>query len=240
MKAVILAAGIGSRLRPLTDSMPKCMVEVNGVKIIENQLKSLIENKIEDILVVTGYKSDILEEYISTTFPNIKIMRNKDFLTTNNMYSLYLTKEFVKNKKFILMNADVFFDKIIIKKLLDDTRENLIVCDDNFYLEESMKIVKEGEEIKKISKQIDESDAYGTTIDVYKFSSDASNKLFEVVEEFIENKNLNSWTEVAIDKIFKNSKFQSLDIKNKWVEIDNLEDLKLAESLFIEEKNVEK
>lgn len=233
MKAVILAAGIGSRLKPLTNNIPKCMVEVNGVKIIENQLKSLIENKIEEILVVTGYKSEILEKYISNTFPSVKVITNEDYLVTNNMYSMYLTKDFIKNDNFILMNADVFFDRIVIKDLLNDNRENLIVCDDNFYLEESMKILKNGKIIEKISKQIEEKEAYGTTIDVYKFSSNSSKNFFNIIEEYIRAKEMNSWTEVAIDKLFKISNFESLDMKYKWVEIDNLEDLKLAQSIFI-------
>ena len=149
------------------------------------------------------------------------------------MYSLYLTKNIVNNSDFILMNADVFFEENIIKELLNSTKENLMVCDDGRYIEESMKIMKKEDRIIEISKKIKEKEAYGVTIDVYKISKKASNKLFEIIREFIEvKKDLNSWTEVALNILLKDVQFDSLDMKYKWVEIDNQEDLKIAKNLF--------
>ena len=106
MKAIILAAGLGSRLRPLTDSIPKCMVEVNGVKIIDRQINNLIANKINDIYV---YKSEILREYLKSHYPFVNVINNSDYENTNNMYSLFLAKDYVIGSDFLLMNADVFF-----------------------------------------------------------------------------------------------------------------------------------
>lgn len=235
MKAVILAAGIGSRLRPLTDNVPKCMVEVNGIKIIERQIKNLLNNGIKEIAVVTGYQHEILNKYLNENFPFIEIIDNKEYLKTNNMYSMFLTKKFVNEESFIFMNADVFFEEMIIKELLEDERENLIVCDNGNYLEESMKIVLDKNEhnILKISKQISKEESYGTTIDVYKLSSSASEKFFSIINNFIiEKKELNLWTEVAVQELLKQEKFYSKDIDFKWVEIDNLEDLEQAKKLF--------
>ncbi len=235
MKVVILAAGFGSRLRPLTNEMPKCMVEVNNVKIIEKQITNLLRNGIkeEEITVVTGYKTEKLELYLKNNYKNVNIIINKDYEKTNNMYSLYLTKNIVNNSDFILMNADVFFEENIIKELLNSTKENLMVCDDGRYIEESMKIMKKEDRIIEISKKIKEKEAYGVTIDVYKISKKASNKLFEIIREFIEvKKDLNSWTEVALNILLKDVQFDSLDMKYKWVEIDNQEDLKIAKNLF--------
>lgn len=235
MKAVILAAGIGSRLRPLTDNVPKCMVEVNGIKIIERQIKNLLNNGIKEIAVVTGHQHEILNKYLNENFPFIEIIDNKEYLKTNNMYSMFLTKKFVNEESFIFMNADVFFEEMIIKELLEDKRENLIVCDNGNYLEESMKIVLDKNEhnILKISKQISKEESYGTTIDVYKLSSSASEKFFSIINNFIiEKKELNLWTEVAVQELLKQEKFYSKDIDFKWVEIDNLEDLEQAKKLF--------
>ena len=104
----------------------------------------------------------------------------------------------------------------------------MIVCDDGRYIEESMKIIKENDRITKISKQITEDEAYGVSIDVYKFSNIAGTQLFGIVNNIINNeKNLNSWTEVL-----RKIEFHSLDIKYKWVEIDNHDDLKYAEEIF--------
>ncbi len=235
MKAIILAAGYGSRLRPITDNLPKCMVEVNNVKIIEKQLSNLIRNGIElkDIIVVTGYKSDKLKNYINEIYKGVNIVENKVYESTNNMYSLYLTKEYVKDDNFILMNADVYYEEAIIKELLENDFENLIVCDDGIYIEESMKIVKNGNVITNISKAITKEDAYGVSIDVYKLSKQSGKKLFSIIDKIINvDKNLNSWTEVALDMLLKEEEFHSLDIKYNWVEIDNHEDLKHAEELF--------
>lgn len=237
MKAVILAAGIGSRLRPLTNNIPKCMVEVNGIKIIEKQIQSLLKNKINNILVVVGYEQEKIRKYLQENFAFINIIENKKYLETNNMYSMSLAKEFVNNEDFIFMNADVFFEEKIITELLSDKRENLIVCDNGNYLEESMKIVINSKEknIEKISKQIEEKEAYGTTIDIYKLSKKSTTKFFDIVEFYIkEKKEINMWTEVAIQELLKQEKFYSKDIKLKWVEIDNFDDLKLAEKLFKE------
>lgn len=236
MKAVILAAGVGSRLRPLTNNVPKCMVEVNGVKIIEKQIKSLLNNGIKEIIVVTGYQHEILNRYLNENFPFIKIIENKEYLKTNNMYSMFLTKSFVKEENFIFMNADVFFEETIIKELLEDERKNLIVCDNGNYLEESMKIILDkNDNILKINKQISEKESYGTTIDVYKLSSSATKKFFNIISDFIfQKKELNLWTEVAIQELLKQEKFNSKDINFKWVEIDNLEDLEQAKKLFKE------
>lgn len=233
MRALILAAGIGSRLRPLTDEVPKCMIEVNGIKIIEKQIQNLLENGIKDIAVITGYKSDVLEKYINEKYTNVQIIRNDEYLTTNNMYSLFLGSFFVRNNEFILMNADVFFDSIIIKKLLETSDKNVIVCDKGNYLEESMKIIKKEDRIIEISKKVKENESYGATIDVYKFSKEASEVLLDKINEIINiNNERNSWTEVAIQEILKEVYFKSLDMNYNWVEIDNNEDLKLAEKIF--------
>ena len=111
MKAVILAAGVGSRLRPFTEIIPKCMIEVNNVKIIEKQISNLVRNniKLEDIVVVVGYKKEKIEKYLNEVYKGINIIFNKDYEKTNNMYSLNLVKNFVKDEEFILMNADVYF-----------------------------------------------------------------------------------------------------------------------------------
>lgn len=237
MKTVILAAGLGTRLRPKTNEMPKCMVEVNGVKIIQKQIENLLSNGIkkEEILVVTGYRADKLKGFLDENYYGINVIDNVDYDKTNNMYSMYLAREFVKGQPFIMMNADVFYDADVIKDLLSDDRKNLIVCDDGRYIEESMKIIKNDNRIMEISKKISEDEAYGVTIDVYKFSEQASDKFIEIIKDYIEEqKDLNSWTEVAINELVKKEIFESLDMKYKWVEIDNHEDLKQAEELFVE------
>lgn len=235
MKAVILAAGLGTRLRPITDSVPKCMVPVNGTPIIDKQINNLIENGISesDIIIIGGYLEDVLKSHLQTKYPRINFISNPRFNETNNMYSLYLAKEFVEGKEFLLMNADVYFDSDIIKGLLK-APGSAIACDQSQYLEESMKITVDASgAITHISKKISEADHFAVSIDVYKISPEASRELFKTIRQtIIEEKNENSWTEVALDSIFETQQFRPYVIDGRWFEIDTLEDLKRAEDIF--------
>ena len=232
MKAIILAAGIGSRLRPITDSVPKCMVKVNGEMIIDRQIQELIDNKIEDIYVIAGYKYEKLSDYISIKYPNVNIIYNDVYDSTNNMYSLFLAKSVLNSSSFILLNADVFIDRGIVKQIVDSNEINSIICEKGLYNEESMKIVFNSK-IERISKKITENDSYGVSIDIYKFSREASVNLFEIVSDYIINKSeLNMWTEVALDRLLDKCDFQPIEISTRWMEIDNHEDLKIAEKIF--------
>ena len=233
MKALILAAGLGTRLAPLTDSVPKCMVKVNHLTIIEKQIENLISNDIKDITVVSGYKHDVLEEFVTKKYPFIKFITNENYLNNNNMFSAYLARNYLSGESFYMMNADVFFDENIIAELSKDKYKNAIATQKGEYIEESMKIKYDGDKITEISKQIKKEDSFGTTIDVYKFSKEASEAFFQKCVDYIENKNeLNLWSEVAINDIFNEINFIPCIIKGRWVEIDNFEDLTLAKSIF--------
>ena len=235
MKAIILAAGLGSRLRPITDAVPKCMVPVNGCPIIDKQISNLLENDViaSDIYVVTGYKNDVLENHLRLTQPNVNIITNHRYEETNNMYSLYMAAEILRGQEFLLMNGDVFFDASIIKGMLAGNGTSKIACDIRGYIAESMKITINDGYINHISKTIPEQEYYAVSIDVYRFSAHDSEILFKEIDDTIlTRKDEKSWTEVAIDKIFACTKFIPYVITGRWVEIDNHEDLVNAESLF--------
>jgi choline kinase len=239
MKAVILAAGIGSRLRPLTDSVPKCLVEVNQISILERQIEAFNKADIEEIIIICGYLADKISKVIDEKgYRNIRLINNVDYLTTNNMYSLYLAREYVP-QSFILANADVIFHSGIIQELTSCGLNNVIVSEKNSYNEESMKIIVNRENvITSINKGIKPDDAYGNSIDVYKFSKEARDILFNKISDYIEvKKDKNSWTEVAINEILPLADFKPLDISNKyyWIEIDNFNDLEEAKKILNQE-----
>ena len=106
MKALILAAGLGSRLAPITDHCPKSLVPVNGKPILEKQIENLLENGITDITVVSGYHADILHKAVSEKFPTVKLLHSVDYATTNNMYSAYLARSEMSGQELLMMNAD--------------------------------------------------------------------------------------------------------------------------------------
>lgn len=233
MKGLILAAGMGTRLQPITYSRPKSMVEVNGIPILFKQINNLLENNVKEIVVVVGYKSEIIVEAISKTYNNVKIIINNDYNITNNMYSAYLALDYMYGNEFLLMNADVFYDSTILKELLKKDYINAIVVEKGTYNEESMKVTYVDGRIMEISKKVSQKDAYGVSIDVYKFSKDASKIFYDKVKEYIEDKkDFNQWTEVALNEILKKIEFRPCPLKGRWVEIDNHDDLKKAEVIF--------
>lgn len=164
---------------------------------------------------------------------NIKIIYNKNFETTNNMYSLYLT-QFLLNDCFIVSNADVIIPLDMIKYIVTSEYENCIAVQKNNYKNESMKIKVNRNVITKISKTINKESSYGTSIDIYRIGNTAKNKLFNIINEVIEiKKDKILWTEVAINMLLSQINFYPLDIKNRyWYEIDNIEDLKKAEQIL--------
>lgn len=233
MKALILAAGLGSRLAPLTDNCPKSLVEVNGQPILMKQIENLHENGITDITIISGYKAEILEERVKQAYPEIKIICSVDYATTNNMYSAYMAKDAMNGEGFLMMNADVFYDASVITELLKFEAPNAIVTDIGTYMEESMKVVEENDRLVKISKAITPDEALGASIDVYKFSEEGAKAFFDKCCEYIEEKKeLKMWSEVALNDILPEVEFKACPLVGRWLEIDNHDDLAAARELF--------
>lgn len=231
--ALILAAGIGSRLAPITETRPKALVEVNGKPILFKQIENLRENGVEDITVVTGYKGDVIAGALRERWPGVHIIHSEDYLTTNNMYSAWLARESLGGRPFLMMNADVFYDSSVLTALLGCEAGNAIVVDIGTYLEESMKVVEEGGRLTEISKQISPERALGASIDVYKFSAEGGAAFFAKCGEYIEGRrDLKKWSEVALNDILPDVEFHACPLDGRWFEIDNHDDLAAAQKLF--------
>jgi choline kinase len=134
MKVIILAAGQGTRLRPLTDDRPKCMVEVNGKSIIERQLDTMhkcgIKN--EDISIVTGYRSDVLQNRFKNS--GINIIFNENFETTNMVCSLMCAKALMESEEDIIVSyGDIIYDETVFSKILGAKDDISVIVDDGWY-----------------------------------------------------------------------------------------------------------
>lgn len=236
MKALILAAGLGSRLAPITNDRPKSLVSVNGKPILMKQIENLYENGVYSITIVSGYKADILEKTVHKLYPKINIIESVDYTSTNNMYSAWLGKAHVSGGDFLMMNADVFYEASVIKALLECEYSNAIVTDIGTYIEESMKVIEKNGRLVEISKTIKPGDALGTSIDVYKFSAEGGKAFFAKCEEYIqEKKELMKWSEVALNDILPEVEFKACPLDGRWFEIDTHDDLIAAEKLFRED-----
>lgn len=236
MNFVILAAGLGSRLRPLTDKKPKCCLEVNNESIIIrfiNQINKYYEKK--NIIIVTGYKEEFLKKHLQSFESEIIFVNNQNYETSNNMYSAYLgIKNIDPSMNTVIANADcIYADNIF--KILSGEKRSTILIDKNFFDEESMKVKLKDKFVVSMGKQLKSSKDVFVSLDMYLFESIHIERLEEIFKEYFRKDQYNSWTEVAINnfvKIFNNS-IQSRDIGNeKWVEIDNITDLERAQSLW--------
>ena len=234
MKALILAAGLGTRLAPITDDYPKCMTVVaEGKSIIEKQIDNLHSVGIDDITVITGYKADLLKNFLESKYKDLNIVESVNYRTTNNMFSAFLGEPYVSGNEFLMMNADVFYDASVLKDLIACEAVDAIVTDIGRYIEESMKVVEKDGKLIKISKSIKPEEALGSSIDVYKFSINGGKKFFAKCREYInDKKEVKLWSEVALNDILPESNFKACPLNGRWFEIDNHEDLKAARILF--------
>ena len=195
--AIILAAGIGSRLYPITEQIPKSLVKVNAREILDYQIQGYIKAGIkeENIYIVTGYKHEMIQEYLTNKYPLVKEIYSKDYLSTNNMYSLYLGLLKIKNIGFnnldylFINNADCLYDESLMKEFINSDYSNAIAVELGEYIEESMKVTQNPDNsLNNIAKTISEKDSVGVSVDLYKYSAQAASRLFEIIREFIEVK----------------------------------------------------
>jgi len=230
---IILAAGIGSRLRPLTDDRPKCMIEVANQPLIERLILQIQKFSFDSkIIVVGGYKVDLLEKFLHKFDGHVNLVINSDYSTTNNMESCRLGLESAPNEDCIIVNADCIYDDSILKGMLEQ-KASCIAVDSNQYFEENMKVRVETGVVIKISKDLDDSKDVKTSIDIYYFTKSDRQALHQIMSDFNSNNDLNQWTEVAIDCLVKTCNVLPKEFSgNKWMEIDNLHDLAMAQKLF--------
>ena len=240
MIGVILAAGVGSRLRPMTNDKPKCLVTTAGKTIIQYQIDAYKNAGINELVIVIGYEGGAVRDYCKhIKGMKISIIENEIYEDTNNMYSLYLVREHLEGQGFILNNADVSIDKEVVRLLSESPSENAVAVDTSIYNEESMKVsLCDDGYVNDISKKIKRSESVACSIDFYKFSKEGAQVFMEQVRKIIEDeKNTKDWTEVALQRLFNSGelKFKICDIKGlNWVEIDNYDDLALSDRIFSE------
>lgn len=233
MKGLILCAGIGSRLAPLTHVLPKCLFDINGKTILQRAIDNFRSNNIFDIIVVTGHFSEKICPLFSDD-SHLIFLKNQDYRTTNNMYSFYLAKDYLESDDFISVNGDVVFSPEIIHLLCTkNTVKTTVAVDTTLYFEESMKVLKRGHILTDIRKTISKKDGYGVSIDLYKFNKKDGATLFTIIESFIKNNDTNLWLEEALRKLMMQTAILPVDIgDNLWCEIDTIEDLNRARIKF--------
>jgi choline kinase len=235
MKAVVLCAGAGRRLRPLTDDRPKCLVEVGGRTILESCLANLAAAGIVEVVLVTGYMSDLVERYArERSRAHVTFVRNEDFASTNTAVSLNLALGGM-DSDFALVNGDVLFDRGILEDLLRHPTRHCLAVDPDISLgEEEVKVVVRGGRVVKVGKDADPALSLGEAIGLNKIGLDIVPELAAVYAGLERRGELGHYFEKGFDEICGKGGAGGhafgavLTGRRPWVEIDTLEDYEYA------------
>jgi choline kinase len=256
MKVIILAAGQGTRLRPLTDDRPKCMVEVNGRSIIERQLDTMhcCGIKDEDITIVTGYRSDVLINRFKDT--KINFIVNKEYETTNMVCSLMCARSLMEKEDDIIISyGDIIYSENVFEKILNANDDMSVIVDDGWYeywsercenplddaetlmFDKDSYLTEIGQKTTELSKV--QSQYIGLMRfkgqglkNVLNLATEAKRRSDNSVPLWRTTRNYNKMymTDLLQGLIDEGNKLRAVHIQRGWFEIDDSDDLKLVES----------
>ena len=249
MQAIILAAGMGKRLGEYTKNNTKCMVPVNGTPLIDRVLRQLSELDLRRVVIVVGYEGQKLMDYLGDKYQNLMIeyVNNPVYDKTNNIYSLSLAKDKLQEDDTLLIESDLIFDDGMFNLLVDNPYPNLsLVAKYESWMDGTMVKIDEDNNIvdfvPKEAFRYSETTSYFKTINIYKFSKEFSQtKYVPFLDAYTKAVGNNEYYENVLRIItFLNSHdLKALPITNeKWYEIDDKQDLDIAEALFADEKDV--
>ena len=249
MQAIILAAGMGRRFGKYTEHNTKCMVPVNGTLLIDRLLTQLSRLKLSRVIIVVGYKGKKLMDYVGHTYGdlNIEYVTNPVYDKTNNIYSLALAKRQLQEDDTLLVESDLIFENGIFEILLESPYPNLaLVSKYETWMDGTMVRIDEDNNIinfiTKDAFKYNEASNYYKTMNVYKFSKDfSSTKYVPFLDAYCKVEGNNEYYENVLHIIsFLNShELKALPIPDKkWYEIDDKQDLDIAEALFAEDDDM--
>ena len=239
MIGVILAAGMASRLRPLTNDRPKCLLTVGNRPLLQRTMDALCQQQagIDVFVVVTGYLHEQIEQFLTSHYPDktIHFIYNADYQTTNNIYSLWLARPFIDGKDFILLDSDILFDPSIALRILSQTDTVLALNRHELGDEEIKVIVDQDNRVMEISKTCSSCDAIGESVGIEKMNAEYSKALFTELRQMIDNEGLvNVFYEMAFERLIKQGhQFRIIDTTDLFsIELDTVEDFNQAKQLI--------
>lgn len=250
MQAIILAAGLGRRLGEYTKDNTKCMVKVNGTTLIDRMLEQLSALSLSRVVIVVGYKGHELTGYIGQRYAgrlNIEYVENPVYDKTNNIYSLSLAKDKLQEDDTLLIESDLIFSDRLFSMILEDPYPNLaLVAKYESWMDGTMvRIDNERNIVNFVPKKafrFEDTEYYYKTVNIYKFSRKfARTKYVPFLEAYCKALGNNEYYEqvLRVITLLDNSDLKALPIGNeKWYEIDDVQDLDIAETIFAEDEEM--
>ncbi len=237
MIGVILAAGMAKRLRPLTDTKPKCLLEVGGKTLLQRTVDAMAATGITEFVVVTGYRAEQIRDFLTQRYPDFTIhfLHNADYEHNNNIYSLWMSGQVARGQEFLLMDSDILCDPETVAVVARQETSALAVNRHELG-EEEMKVVVDADmHITEISKTCRPENALGESVGIEKMLADYSEALFRELDQMIVHEGLiDIFYERAFERLIpKGYTFKVIDTTRFFsYELDTPEDFEQASRLL--------
>ncbi|MBU0628875.1 MAG: phosphocholine cytidylyltransferase family protein [Nanoarchaeota archaeon] len=230
MKAMILASGVGSRMYPLTDEIPKCLIKLNGKTILGHELDHLWSVGIKRAIITTGPFEEKILEFMKKNYPkfNVEYVKNPKYEETNYIYSMFMAKDKIDDD-ILLMHSDMVFDRVLLKRLLKSKEKNAVLLNNEKEPpEKDFKGRVEDGILKEIGVDISGKNCFFLA-PIYIFSKDAFLRWMQEIERFVKEGKTEVYSENAFNEISKEIRLKPVYFGNEFcMEIDTLEDLEIA------------
>jgi L-glutamine-phosphate cytidylyltransferase len=232
-KAIILSAGKGSRLLPLTESRPKCLIEFNGKSLLEWQLDSLFANGIEEAVVVTGFRDDLVDA-VAAGRPGVRTLFNPFYHVADNLGSVWIARgEF--DRDVVLLNGDTLISKPLARAVLTKASAAITVTVDekDDYDSDDMKVLRDGDRLLRIGKALEPGKYNAESIGFLAFRGKGPGIFTDRVERMMRtSEGTRRWYLRAIDALAADADIRTISIKGEeWQEVDFPEDVDKAKEL---------
>ena len=234
MKAVILAAGQGTRIRSVHGEHPKCLIEVENATILDHQLDALYKAGITDVTMVVGYEKEQIINHVRSRkrshVQRVHFIENPAFAITNNIYSLWLALEWLRGDSFVVLNADVIFDSEVLDRAVRTNAPISMIVDPS-WRDETMKVTIHGDRIIQMSKKIPREQFSGTYIGITIFSREIQARFFRKMTTAISAGRVNDFFNLAVQELADDGVHVGYTSTDglAWAEIDDPTDLSFAQ-----------
>ncbi len=243
MQAIILAAGMGRRLGEFTANNTKCMLEVNGVRLIDRMLSQLNDLNLSRIVIVIGYEGQNLKNYLTKKYPSqeIEYVENPIYDKTNNIYSLWLARGYMAEEDTLLLESDLIFENEVLRAAINSENDSVaLVSKYETWMDGTMVCINEDLDITsfipKAAFRYSDTDKYYKTVNIYKFSKEfIVNHYLPFLDAYIKVLGENEYYEqvLRVITLIDKSGLKALPVNDlNWYEIDDVQDLRIAETIF--------
>ena len=234
--ALLLAAGTGSRLQPLTHNAPKCLTEVNGVPILEQQVRCLEQWGFERLVVVLGHEGVQIREFLGSCVSDLKVsyIYNPQYRTTNNLYSLWLARKAIE-RSFLLLECDLFFEAGLLSGMLQP--DKIALASPQSWMQGTTVTLDDFQRVAafQLGGGTSRDPLAYKTVNIYSLSRSTWNRMRRYLDAYVSSGRVNDYYEAVFHDMTVDGAFSAVAVSfdhGNWYEIDTLEDLSAAERLF--------